>query len=166
MLTRTDKEAIVSDLRDDLSKAQAFFVTNLVGISANNAVRIRKEVRDAGGKIVIARNTLLRMASAGTPGENVLKDLKGPKAVALAFTDAAAVAKVLKTAGAELELVQFYGGLLEGKELSIAEVKALADLPSRDQMLGTLLATFIAPVSALARALHAIKEKKEAGELA
>jgi large subunit ribosomal protein L10 len=161
VLTRSEKEQIVADLRAELLKAQAVFVTNLVGIPSNDAVRIRKDIRDAGGKVVITRNTLLEMAAVGTAAESAVKGLKGPNALALAFTDAAAIAKVIKTAGAQFEVVDFKGGVLDGKDLSVKEIRALADLPSRDQMLGTLLATFIAPVSAFARVLHAIKEKKE-----
>ena len=65
--------------------------------------------------------------------------------------------------GKENELVELRGGLLDGKALTPAEVNAIADLPSRDEMLGTLLATFNAPISALARVLFAIKEEKENG---
>lgn len=161
MLSRNDKSEIIESLKQDLSKSSAIFLTNLVGIGANDAVAVRKGVRTAGGKVVVARNTLFVKAAIGTAYADLFKGLKGPTAVAFAFDDAAAVAKSLKTSGAELELVQLRGGVLDGKLLSTAEVKALADLPSKDQMLGTMLATFIAPVSALARVLNAIREQKE-----
>ena len=86
-----------------------------------------------------------------------------PEAVAFAFGDAPGVAKALKECGKEFELVELRGGLLDGKALSAAEVNVIADLPSRDEMLGTLLATFNAPISALARVFNAIKDSKEAG---
>ena len=86
--------------------------------------------------------------------------MKGPTAVAFAFDDAAAVAKALKESGKSLEEVSLKGGVLGDKVLSVQEVNELADLPSRDEMLGTLLATFMAPVSALARVLHSVGEKK------
>ncbi len=163
MLTRSDKEAIINEIREDLAKAQGVFLTNLIGIPANDAVNVRRNVRNASGKLVVTRNTLFLKAAKGGPYEALFTNLKGPHAAAFAFKDAAAVAKCLKNASEQLELVQLKGGVLEGKALSVNEVKALAALPSKDQMLGTLLATFIAPVSALARVLHAIKEKKEAG---
>jgi large subunit ribosomal protein L10 len=166
MLNRTEKEAIIQDLKVDIGNAKAIFLTNLIGITSNDAVKVRKAVRDAKGKMVVTRNTLFRKASTGTPAEQLLADLKGPHALAFAFDDAAAVAKCLKEAGADLELVELKGGVLDGKVLSKAQVKQLADLPSRDQMLGTLLATFMAPASAFARVLYAINEKKEKGELA
>ena len=116
--------------------------------------------------MVVTRNTLFKKAAAGTPAEALVANLSGPHALAFAFDDAAAVAKCLKEAGATLELVELKGGILVGQMLTKAQVKQLADLPSRDQMLGTLLATFLAPVSAFARVLYAIQEKKESGELA
>ena len=115
--------------------------------------------------MIVTRNTLFRQAAVGTHAEKLLADLKGPHAIALAFDDPAAVAKCLKDAGSTLDLVDMKGGVLDGQMLTKAQVKQLADLPSRDQMLGTLLATFLAPVSAFARVLYAIQEKKEKGEL-
>jgi large subunit ribosomal protein L10 len=166
MLNRTEKEAIIQDLKADIGKAKAIFLTNLIGITSNDAVSVRKAVRDSKGKMIVTRNTLFKKAAIGTPAEKLLSDLKGPHAIALAFDDPAAVAKCLKEAGSSLELVDLKGGVLDGQMLTKAQVKQLADLPSRDQMLGTLLATFIAPVSAFARVLNAIKDKKEKGELA
>lgn len=166
MLNRSEKEAIIQSLNEDIGRAKAIFLTNLIGISSNDAVSVRKAVRDNNGKMVVTRNTLFKKAAAGTPAEALVADLHGPHALAFAFDDPAAVAKSLKTAGATLEVVELKGGVLDGIMLSKAEVKQLADLPSRDQMLGTLLATFMAPASAFARVLHAIKEKKESGELA
>ena len=166
MLDRSDKEAIIQSLKADIEKSKAIFLTNLIGISSNDAVKIRKSVREANGKMVVARNTLFRRAFEGSSAESLTANLSGAHAIAFAFEDAAAVAKCLKDAGSELELVELKGGLLDGAILSKAQVKQLADLPSRDQMLGTLLATFMAPASAFARVLNAIKEKKESGELA
>lgn len=163
MLSRSEKEAIVNGLKDDISNAKAVFLTNLIGVTSNESVKVRKDVRDAKGKVVITRNTLFERAAKGTDVEGLLKGLKGPTAVAFAFEDTAAVAKCLFEAGKELELVELKGGILDGKLLSPAELKALAQLPSRDQMLATLLATFNAPISALARVLNAIKESKEGG---
>ena len=166
MLNRSEKEAIIQDLVKDIGRAKAIFLTNLIGIKSNEAVSVRKAVRDNNGKMVVTRNTLFKKAAEGTPAEALVANLSGPHALAFAFDDPAAVAKSLKEAGATLELVELKGGVLDGQMLTKAQVKQLADLPSRDQMLGTLLATFLAPVSAFARVLYAIQEKKEKGELA
>ena len=164
MLQRAQKDTIIEGLKGDIDKARAIFLTNLIGIPSNDAVKVRKEVRDKGGKIVVTRNSLFGIAAKGTKVEAMLTDLKGTNAVAFAFEDTAGVAKVLKDAGKELELVELRAGFLGDKELSKDEVNHLASLPSRNEMLGTLLATFMAPVSAFARVLYAINEQKGSGE--
>lgn len=161
MMTKEEKNSVIKDLREKIEKANALFVTNLVGIEANDAVSIRKRIRDAKGNIVVTRNTFFRKASEGTYAQELLKDLKGTSAVAFAFEDAPAVAKVIFESSKDLEPVVLGKGILDGKILSEAEVSALAKLPSRNEMLGTLLATFNAPISAFARVLNAIKEEVE-----
>jgi len=161
MLKRTEKEEIVKNLKADIERSQGIFLTNLIGIPANDAVQVRRNVRNAKGKLVVARNTLFIRAAKGTSSEKLFEGLKGPSAVAFAFEDAAAVAKSLKDSGKDLELVTLRGGMLNGEVLNKAQVAQLANLPSRDQMLATLLATFNAPISAFVRVLDEIKNKKE-----
>lgn len=165
-MLKTEKEVAIKRIKDNLAKSQAIFLTNVVGIEANDSVKVRKGVRDANGFLAVTRNTLFAQAAKGTFAEQFLANLKGPTAVAFAFKDAAAVAKVIFEANKENEIITLKGGMLDGKALTAAEVAALAKLPSRDQMLGTLLATFNAPVSALARVLFAINEKKQATQQA
>ena len=165
MLTRVRKEELVNGLKERIDKSNAVFLTNLIGLSSNDAVALRKQLREVNGAISVSRNKLFKKASVGTPCEGMLSDLKGSHAIAFAFDDAAAVAKCLKEAGENFEdVVNLKAGILRGSELSKAELIQLANLPSRDQMLATLLATFNAPISALARVLYAIQENKEAGE--
>lgn len=161
MLKRSEKDAIITDIKGNIESARAIFLTNLIGISSNDSVDVRAKIREADGKVVITRNTLFRKAATGTVAEAMLADLKGPHAVAFAFEDAAGVAKVLKDAGKSFEQVELKGGILNGEVLSLEDVKALADLPSRDEMLGTLLATFMAPISAFARLTNSIKDECE-----
>jgi large subunit ribosomal protein L10 len=162
MMTRAEKDAVVSSIREQIEKSQAVFLTNLVGIPSVDSVRIRKNVREAKGHMVITRNTLFARAAKGTFAEGLLADLKGNSCVAFAYEDAAAVAKIVNDASGEFEnIVTIRGGQLGTQKLSKADVVALAKLPSRNQMLGTLLATFNAPVSAFARVLFAIQEQKE-----
>ena len=163
MLNRDQKNEIIKGLKDQIQKASALFVTDLIGITANDAVIVRKKVRDAGGHLVITKNKLFAEAAKGTSADAVLGKLKGTNAVAFSFKDAPAVAKVINDTNKDLEKVTLKSGILDGKALSAADCKVLANLPSRDQMLGTLLATFNAPASAFVRVLEAIKTQKEEG---
>ena len=161
MMTRAEKDVVVTSIKQIIEKSQAVFLTNLVGIPSVDSVRIRKSVREAKGHMVITRNTLFARASKGTFAEGLLADLKGSSAVAFAYDDAAAVAKIINDASGEFaDIVTIKGGMLGTQKLSKAEVVALAKLPSRNEMLGTLLATFNAPVSAFARVLFAVLEQK------
>lgn len=162
MLTRAEKDVVVASLREKIVKSNAIFLTNLVGIPSNDAVRIRKSVREAKGYMAVTKNTLFARAAQGTYAESLLKDLTGTNAIALSYDDAAAVAKIVNDATGEFEnVVQIKGGMLGTQPLSKAEVVALAKLPTRDQMLSTLLATFNAPVSAFVRVLDAVAKQKE-----
>jgi large subunit ribosomal protein L10 len=164
MMTRAEKDVVVSSVRAQIEKSQAVFLTNLVGIPSVDSVRIRKSVREAKGHMVIARNTLFARAAKGTYAEGLLADLKGTSTLAFAYDDAAAVAKIINDASGEFtDIVTVKGGMLGTQTLSKADVVALAKLPSRNEMLGTLLATFNAPVSAFARVLFAIQEQKGGG---
>jgi len=162
MLTREEKSEIIENVAVNIKKSDAIFLTNLVGLTANDSVDLRKKVRAANGHICVTKNTFFKRASTGTYAEKLCSNLTGTNALAFSFSDPAAVAKVLNDFKKQNELVAIKGGYLGEKEISSKEIEFLANLPSRDQMLGTLLATFNAPVSAFARLLFAIKEQKEA----
>lgn len=163
MITREKKNAIVADLKDKITNARAVFLTNLIGVDSNGANEIRKKVRDNQGSVVITRNTLLELASKGTPAEGLFTGLKGPNAAAFAFEDAPGVAKVLYDAGKEQEVITLEKGILGDKELDKGELEALAKLPSKDVMLATVLATMNAPIGSFVRVLDAIKNQKDEG---
>ena len=162
MLDRAKKAEVINELKDGFENANAVFLTNLIGLTSNDAVELRKNLRDADAKVSVTRNSLFEKASAGTVCEKMMKDLKGPHAVAFANGDVAAVAKALKEAGQKFEdIVSLKAGILKGQELTGEELVQLASLPGKDQMIATLLATFNAPVSAFVRVINAIKESKE-----
>lgn len=162
MINRQSKDAVIKDLKEKIEKSRALFLTNVIGMEANAAVALRKKVREANGGIVVTRNSLFGMAAKGTHAEELLTGLKGTNAVAFAFEDAPGVAKALYETNKELEVVTLGKGYLGTDLLGEKEVITLAKLPSRPEMLGTLLATFNAPVSAFARLMNSIKDEVEA----
>lgn len=162
MMNHEQKDEVVNDLREKINKAEGIFLTNLVGLVAEVSTKVRKNIRENNGSVVITRNTLMARAAKGTKAESLFSNLKGPNAIAFAFNDPAAVAKILFNLRKDHEVARLGAGLLGDKPLKVAEVEFLANLPSRDLMLGTLLATFNAPVSAFARVVEAVRAKKEA----
>lgn len=161
MITRESKDAVIKDLKEKIENSRALFLTNVIGMEANQSVELRKQVREAKGAIVVTRNTLFGKAAQGTYAEELLTGLKGTNAVAFAFEDAPGVAKALLETSKDIESVTLGKGYLGEELLDENKVMALAKLPSREEMLGTLLATFQAPVSSLARLINAIKDECE-----
>lgn len=161
MITRAQKDAVIKDLKEKISNSSALFLTNVIGMEGTQAVELRKTIRESKGALIVTRNTLFGKAAEGTYAEDLFKGLKGTNAVAFAFEDAPGVAKALLETSKEIEAVTLGKGFLNEELLDETRVMALAKLPSRDQMLGTLLATFQAPVSSLARLLNAIKDECE-----
>ena len=160
-MTRAEKDTVIANLKEKIESANGLFLTNMIGISANDSVSLRKKVRDSQGTIVVTKNSLFGKAAQGTYAEELLTGLKGTNAVAFAFEDAPGVAKAIFETSKELEQVTIGDGFLKQKPLPAKEVEALAKLPSRDEMLGTLLATFMAPISAFARLTNSIKDECE-----
>ncbi|MCY4524259.1 MAG: 50S ribosomal protein L10, partial [Halobacteriovoraceae bacterium] len=149
MMTRQKKEQVLKGLKEDISKACALFQTNLIGIKSNDANALRKELWNVKGKVVVAKNTLFKRAVQGTYAEKSWSNLKGSSAMVFAFEDPAAVAKCFKKME-DLETIALRGGYLEEKELDLKQIKALANLPARPQMLATLLAGLVGPLSPFA----------------
>ena len=164
MLDRAKKAEVMSELKNGFENANAVFLTNLIGLTSNDAVELRKNLREANAKISVTRNTLFAKAAVGTVCEEMMNGLKGPHAVAFANGDVAAVAKALKEAGEKFEnVVTLKAGILKGQSLTSDELVQLASLPGKDQMVATLLATFNAPIGAFVRVLDAINKSKDSG---
>lgn len=161
MLERSGKQIIVEDLAQRMDRANAIFLTNLIGIQSNVANDLREHLREVDGDILVSRNTFFKKAGEGRVVSAILENLKGPHALAFAYSDPSAVAKCLKKARKENEVILLGGGVLGESVLLPQEVDRLADLPSKKDMIGILLATFNAPLSALVRVLDGIKLQKE-----
>ena len=161
MMTRQQKENVVQNIQSDIQKAVALFYTDIIGIKSNDANALRRGLRNVGGKVVVTKNTLFAKAAKGTYVEESTKDLKGSTAMVFAFEDPAAVAKCFKKFKETQESVSLRNGFLEKKALNMAQIKDLADLPAKDQMLATLLAAFMAPVSSFVRILDEIRKEKD-----
>ena len=161
MMTKRQKENVVQNIQSDIQKAIALFYTDIIGMKSNDANALRKELRHVGGKVVVTKNTLFAKAAKGTYVEESTKGLKGSTAMVFAFEDPAAVAKCFKKLQKTQESVSLQNGFLEKKALDVAQIQELADLPGKDQMLATLLASLMAPVSSFVRLLEEIRKEKE-----
>jgi large subunit ribosomal protein L10 len=136
-----EKESIVQDLAGQFRGAKSVLFADYRGLDVEAMTELRKRCREASVNFRIAKNTLTRLAlaEAGLPqGETEL--LKGPTGLALSLEDELAAAKVLTDFAKAFEKLQIKGGLMEGQIVGSDDVKALATLPTKDELIAMLLA--------------------------
>ena len=153
-MKRTDKEQLVSELHSKMTGATALYFTDFTGLNVKRMTELRRRLRKAGVEYVVIKNTLALRAvnEAGLTTER----LRGPTGVVLS-KDPITAAKVLSDFARENEQrPTVKGGLLEGQALNEAQVKKLATMPSREQMLAELGASFQAPLSMFLGAMNAL----------
>jgi large subunit ribosomal protein L10 len=174
--TKAQKQEMVTTLATQVAKAQTIYVTDFTGLNVAHITDLRRRLRAVGVEYVVVKNTLARRALT----EKQLKDgglesfLAGPTALVLAGTDPVGAAKVLADFAKEFEKPAIKVGLVEGKPITQAQVKSLAALPSKTQLLAQLGGALQAPMAgflgvlngllySLVGALEALKTKR-AGE--
>ncbi|RLB76531.1 MAG: 50S ribosomal protein L10 [Deltaproteobacteria bacterium] len=172
-MNRTEKEQIVQELAQRLIDTQAIFLADYRGINVDQATQLRRELTQAGVEYRVVKNNLLKLAAQGTPSEDLQSYCTGPTAIALSGTDPVAPAKILSKFAKEIDAFELKAGVLSGKLMSVAEISALAELPSREELLAHALRTMNAPVTnfvgtlaaiprSLVQVLNAIGENKAA----
>ena len=131
-------------------------LTTFQGITVEDDTKLRRAVQAAGGKYQVVKNTLAERAGAGTPAENLLKNLSGTNSIAYTQTDAVALAKALTKIAKDVPAFQFKSGVVEGRVISIAEIQQLANLPSKEELLSKIMFLLNAPAQRIAMALNAL----------
>ena len=159
---RPEKVAVVDEVRERLENADAAVLTEYRGLNVPAMAKLRNDLRDAGGEVKIYKNTLVRFA-ARELGFEIDDLLVGPTAIAFATRqadgtagDAVGVAKALKRYATDNENLVIKGGLLGTKRLSGDEVRALADVAPREQLLAEIAGLFAAPLQQFASLLDAV----------
>ncbi|HJM22275.1 MAG TPA: 50S ribosomal protein L10, partial [Acidimicrobiales bacterium] len=151
---RAEKASVVEDVRERFGEAEAVLVTEYRGLDVSQMAELRAALRDADTIYKIYKNTLVRLALAeGTP-ESLLEMLVGPTALAFVEKDPGAAAKALKEFASTNEVLIIKGGLLNGEVLDEAQVRELADLPSRDELLTSLAGGLAAPLQQMASMMN------------
>lgn len=157
-----DKKAIVADVGAQLAAAQTVVLAEYRGIPVEQLTKLRASARDQGVYLRVLKNTLARRAAQGTQFEPLADSMVGPLIYGIS-ADPIASAKVLQNFAKTQDQLVIKAGLYNGKLLDVAGVKALATIPSRDELLSQLLGVMLAPVSAMARVLGAVAAQKAAG---
>ena len=159
-MDRNEKQEFVSSLRDSLEGKKLVVVTQQAGLTVAEVTNLRAKMRDAGANYKVIKNTLARLAVQDTPIAPLGDYFKG--AIALAFSeDPIAAAKIAVEFAKTNKKIQIVAACLDGKLLDAANVNALAQLPSLDELRAKLIGLLQAPLSKIARTV-----KEPAGQLA
>ena len=165
------KKPIVEEINSAVKDAQAVVVIRYSGMTVEQDTAMRKELREAGITYKVYKNTMMNFAFAGTQCEALSKHLEGPNAIAISADDATAPARILAKYAKQIKPMELVAGVVEGKYFDAAGVQALAEVPSREILLGRLFGSMQSPVANFARVIKQIAEKdgapaEEAAEVA
>ncbi len=155
------KKAIVANLVERLQAAQAGVIADYRGLTVAQDTELRAKLREAGVEYTIVKNTLTNFAAKEVGLEELEPVLHGPTALATSSTDVVAPAKVLVDFAKSNEQLEIKGGFVEGKVISVDEVKVYASIPSKEVLISKMMGSLQAPVGNLVRALDAIAKKME-----
>src|ERR1700704_5579418 len=156
MKKRSEKQQDLDKLKTELAKVSTVILSTFQGITVEDDPKLRRAVQAAGGKYKVVKNTLAERAGAGTPIENLLKDLAGTNSIAYSANDPVALAKALTKVAKDVPAFQFKAGLVEGRVISIAEIQQLANLPSKEELISKVMFLLNAPAQRIAMALNAL----------
>jgi large subunit ribosomal protein L10 len=152
-ISKQRKEELQAQYADWLKRSEAVILVEYTGVNMKSLDAIRAKIRESGGEFHVVKNTLVRRVFAEIGMDMPADYLVKSTALSFAFTDPASTAKALTDATKGNEFVKVKGGLMGGKALSAAEVKALSDLPPLPVMRATLLGVLQAPAGKLVRTI-------------
>ncbi|HHY82847.1 MAG TPA: 50S ribosomal protein L10 [Clostridiales bacterium] len=173
MSAREEKAQVVAEIKEKLTGYSSAILIDYRGLTVEEVTQLRKEFRNSGVDYKVYKNTLTEIAAKEVGLDGLIPFLKGPTAIAFGVKDPVAPAKVLTESMKKLKKMEFKAGVVEGKVIDVDGIKALADLPSREELIAKMLGSMNAPISGLVTvlggtirsllyALNAIKEAKEA----
>jgi large subunit ribosomal protein L10 len=154
-LSLEQKQATVSEVATKLQGAQSLIVAEYRGLNVERITQLRAKARTSGVWLRVLKNTLARRAVQGTPFEKLSEKMVGPLMYGIS-QDPVAGAKVLSEFAKENELFVIKAGAMPNAVMSAQDIKALAQLPSREQLIATLLGTLQAPMTKLVRTLNEV----------
>jgi len=159
VLTRAQKEAMVSELNEKFAKANVTILADFTGLKVSEATELRKILRDEGVEFKVSKNTLFRRAVKNTPAQVLEDKFIGPNAVAFGYDDPVVIAKKLVEFSKDHPALKIKGGVLDGKFMEEADIVSLSKLPSKEVLLSQLLSVLVAPTTGLVQALSGIPRK-------
>jgi len=151
--TREAKGQVVAEVKDRLERARAAILTDYRGLDVTGITELRERLREAGAEYRVVKNTLTARAAEALGLEEVIEFLEGPTAIAFAYDDPVVPAKVINQFARTHKELEIKAGLLGKAVIDAGRVRQLAELPSRDELLGQFVGTVAAPLTGLVTVL-------------
>ena len=157
-LNREAKAVVIDEVSAQVAQAQSIVLAEYRGLDVANITDLRKKARNAGVYLRVLKNTLVRRSVAGTPFEQLADKMSGPLIYGIS-PDPVATAKVLNEFAKSNEKLVIRAGAMPNAVITALEVKALANMPSREELLAKLLGTMQAPVAQFVRTLNEVPSR-------
>jgi large subunit ribosomal protein L10 len=155
-MNRNEKQKEAEALHQALIEARTVILSGFEGITVAQDSDLRRRVRQAGAKYKVVKNSLIERAAQGTPLEPAAQKLKGTTSLAYTETDPVALAKTLSVYAKENPVLSFKSGVVEGRVVSLAEMSALATLPSKEELFSKILFLINSPARRVASTLAGV----------
>ena len=156
MSTKAFKSEKISQMKEKIEKAKVAIVTDYKGLSVEEITKLRRSIQKEDGDYMVTKNTLAKIAVKGTEYEVLADSLTGPVAIAFGFDDQVAPAKPLAKFIKETKKGEILAAAMDGKLLSASEAKALATLPSKQEIYAKMLGCINSPASGIANSINAV----------
>jgi len=156
MKPRKKKAEELEQLKKDLASAKNLVVSQFQGMTVEQDTELRQKIRATNSDYKVVKNTLARIAAKGTPVEGVAGSFRGPTAIAFNESDPVALAKALTAYAKTNPLFVFRAGMVEGRVVNIADLSAIASLPSKEELIAKLLFILNAPAQRIAVATNGV----------
>src|SRR6201995_1170943 len=175
-MNREQKAVAIEEIAAHIDESQAIFAVDYRGISVPQVAELRAKLREADATFKVVKNSLTERAADQAGAETLKEYLAGPTALTFVRGDVAGPAKAIADYAKAPQLLPFKGGLMEGAELDVEQIRTLSRLPSREVLYGQLVGVVASPVGGLVRslaglvgglasALGQVQQKKESGEI-
>ncbi len=160
------KKPIVDDIKENFADAQAAVLVDYRGLTVEEDTQLRKQMRENDVVYKVYKNTMVNLAVKGTEFEELVKDLKGPTAIAISKTDATAPARIICKFAKNAPALEVKSGIIDGTYYDKAGVEQLSKIPSKEELLSKLLGSIQSPIANFARVIKQIADSKESGDAA
>ena len=160
------KQPIVQEISENVKDAQSVVVVDYRGLTVDQDTKLRKELREAGVTYKVYKNTMMNFAFKGTDFESLAPVLEGPSAIAISKDDATAPARIVAKFAENAPALEIKAGVVDGTFYDAEGMKAIAKIPSRNELLSRLLGSLQSPMANFARVINQIAEKTPAAATA